>query len=75
MFQTQGVAGDIYRRDQATKSLEYGAGLMPQLDFNANNYFGDMGYTEPGTDFNFFDTTSTGAMVPGGVDSGTYTFQ
>ena len=48
--------------------------MMPQMDFNANNYFGDMGFTETGTDFNFFDTTSTGSMVPGGASSGTYTF-
>ena len=75
MFKTEGIAGDIYSQNQATQSLEYSAGLMPQLDFNTNNYFGDMGYTETGTDFNFFDTTSTGSMVPGGVDSGTYTFE
>ena len=62
----------------ARTSPEYQAGLMPQMDFNANNYFGDMGYTEPtiaggGQNAPFFDTTSTGAMVPGGVDAGTYT--
>jgi len=63
MFQTQGIAGDIYSQNQATQSPEYSAGFMPQLDFNTNNYFGN------------FDTTSTGSMVPGGVDSGTYTFE
>ncbi len=62
----------------ARTSPEYQAGLMPQMDFNANNYFGDMGYTEPtfvggGQNAPFFDTTSTGAMAPGGVDAGTYT--
>ena len=73
-FKTEGVAGDMYSKNQAMQTPEYGAGMMPQMDFNANNYFGDMGFTETGTDFNFSDTTSTGAMVPGGVDSGFTTF-
>ena len=74
MFKPEGVAGDMYSQSQAMQTPEYGAGMMPQMDFNANNYFGDMGFTETGTDFNFFDTTSTGAMAPGGVDSGFTTF-
>jgi hypothetical protein len=74
MFKTEGVAGDMYNQSQAMQNPEYGAGMMPQMDFNANNYFGDMGFTETGTDFNFTDITSTGAMVPGGVDSGFTTF-
>jgi hypothetical protein len=73
-FKTEGVAGDMYSQSQAMQTPEYGAGMMPQMDFNANNYFGDMGFTETGTDFNFTDITSTGAMVPGGVDSGFTTF-
>jgi hypothetical protein len=74
MFKTEGVAGDMYSQSQAMQTPEYGAVMMPQMDFNANNYFGDMGFTETGTDFNFTDITSTGAMVPGGVDSGFTTF-
>lgn len=74
MFKTEGVAGDMYSQSQSMQSPEYEAGMMPQMDFNANNYFGDMGFTETGTDFNFFDATSTGSMVPGGGDSGFTTF-
>jgi hypothetical protein len=74
-FKTEGVAGDMYSQSQATQSPEFTTKMSyPQLDFNANNYFGDMGFTETGTDFNFTDITSTGAMVPGGVDSGFTTF-
>ena len=73
-FKTEGVAGDMYSKSQAMQTPEYGAGMMPQMDFNTNNYFGDMGFTETGTDFNFTDITSTGAMVPGGVDSSFTTF-
>jgi hypothetical protein len=54
----------------ARTSPEYEAGFMPQLDFQPETSFGEVS-----TDFDFSDTTSTGAMVPGGVDSGTYTFE
>jgi len=66
--------------DSPVAQSEYQAGFMPQLDFNAENYFGDMGYTEPidmvtNSTSPFFNTTSTGATVPGGIDAGTYTFE
>tara|TARA_R110001632_G_scaffold139644_3_gene255395 strand:- start:227 stop:1096 length:870 start_codon:yes stop_codon:yes gene_type:complete len=70
----QGMFNDASYNQLPVALAQYEAGMMPQFDFNADNYFGDMGFTETGTDFNFSDTTSTGAMAPGGVDSGFTTF-
>jgi len=68
-----GVGGSYNSGTQIGQQMYQTPQLTSYSYQDAFNFSPESSFT--GTDFNFFDTTSTGAMVPGGVDSGTYTFQ